>query len=203
MGRPRDDTMDARARAATVELLGEVGFEGTTIQAVASRSAVHASALYRRWPSRMELIEDAIFPGLEPAAVRPTGDLRRDLRRFVRAYVAVLGTPVARAAVPGLLTHYQGTGPTRRSDEWLPVSARPQFQDILCAAPDGAVDPTIDPDDVFDVLLSAILGRTLVPSISRRNRPVERLVEMVLRLVEVRVPPTADRTGADGAESRR
>jgi AcrR family transcriptional regulator len=183
-GRPRDASMDARATAAALEFLAAEGFEGTTVQAVAARSGVHASALYRRWPSRIELIEDAIFPGLSVTAVEPSGDLHKDLRRFIRSYVAVLGTPAARAAIPGLLTHYQSSGRSRRPEEWLPLSARPQFRDILRAAPDGAIDPDVDVDDVFDFMLSAIIGRMLVPTISSRNRPMERIVEMVLRLLQ-------------------
>src|SRR6478736_4893636 len=108
-GRPRDSTLDARAIAATLELLVETGFEGTSVQAVAKRSGVHASALYRRWPSRIELIEDAIFPGFDPPTVEPTGDLRVDLLRFLRAYLRAFGSPALRAAAPGLMAHHQHT----------------------------------------------------------------------------------------------
>ncbi|MFE2416730.1 hypothetical protein [Streptomyces hokutonensis] len=68
---------------------------------------MHASAIYRRWPSRIELIEEATFPGLSPVSVRPTRDLRRDLRRFIRAYLAAFGAPAARAAAAGLFAHSQ------------------------------------------------------------------------------------------------
>ena len=113
----------------------------------------------------------------------PSGDLRRDLRRLVRAYVAAWSTPATRAAMPGLLAHYQSVG-SRRAEEWLPISVRPQFIDILRAAPPGAVDPGVDPDDVFDVLFGAILARALVPTVAERNRPVERLVDLVVRMLE-------------------
>lgn len=151
------------------------------MQAIAARSGVHASALYRRWPSRVELIEDAVFPGLDPPSVQPTGDLHRDVRRFVRVYAAAHDTPAARAAIPGLLAEYQATGRSGAEEQWMHVSARPQFRDILRAAPAGAVDASVDPDDVFDLLLGAILGRVLIPAIRDRRRPAERLVELVLR----------------------
>jgi AcrR family transcriptional regulator len=128
-----------------------------SIQAVAARSGVHASAVYRRWPSRIELIEEAAFPGFSPLSVRPTGDLRRDLRRFIRAYVAAFSAPAARAASAGLLAYHQAANRPRPSEAYLRVSVRPQFQDILCAAPPGSIDPDVDPDDVFDMLLGAVL----------------------------------------------
>ncbi|WP_330308042.1 MULTISPECIES: helix-turn-helix domain-containing protein [unclassified Streptomyces] len=182
-GRPRDTSINERALAATRELLVGRGFEATTIQAVADHSGVHASAIYRRWPSRIELIEEATFPGLSPVSVQPTGDLRRDLRRFIRAYLAAFGAPAARAAAAGLLTHYQTAGRARPPEMYLRVSARPQFQDILRAAPPGSVDPDVDPDDVFDLLLGAVLTRTLLFAVTARHRPIERTVEMILRLL--------------------
>ena len=191
-GRPRDVTIDERALAATRDLLVETGFSATTIQAVAERSGLHASAIYRRWPSRTELIEEAVFPGFDGLSVRPTGDLPGDLRRFVRAYVRMLGSPVARAAIPGLLASYQATGRSGSPEEWLHLSARPQFRDIVLASRSDGVDPPIDIDDVFDMLLGTILARILVPTIDRRNAPLERTVELTLRLLQ----PTSDHVNA-------
>ena len=184
-GRPRDTSIDERALAATRELLVRRGFEATTIRAVAERSGVHASAIYRRWPSRIELIQEATFPGLSPLTVRPSGDLRQDLRRFLRAYLAAFSAPAALAAAAGLFAHRQAqtaAGP-RPTDQYLRVSARPQFQEILRAAPPGSVDPTVDPDDVFDMLLGAVLTRTLLYTATARSRPAERIVEMIMRLL--------------------
>ena len=181
-GRPRDSTIDQRAIAATLELLVDVGLDGTTVAAVAERSGLHASAIYRRWSSPIDLIEEAIFPGLDPPAVEPTGDLSGDLLRFLRAYQAAFGTPAARAAMPGLLVH-QSTGGGRSPEQYLRVSTRPQFQSILQAAPAGTVDPDVDTDDVFDMLLGAIIARTIIPTIAARQRPLERTVDLLLRML--------------------
>jgi AcrR family transcriptional regulator len=170
-------------------LLVEKGFEATTVQAIAERSLVHASAIYRRWPSRLDIIEQAVFPGFASVTVRATGDLRRDLRRFIRAYMATLAAPAARAAAPGLLAVYQSGGRASTAETYIAVSTRPQFQDILRAAPPGSVDPAVDPDDAFDMLLGALLARTLIPTVAQRNRPIERLVDLCLRLLR---PVTAD-----------
>jgi AcrR family transcriptional regulator len=182
-GRPRDASISERALAATRELLVQRGFDATTIQAVAEHSGVHASAIYRRWPSRIELIEEATFPGLNPLSVQPTGDLRHDLRRFIRAYLAVFSAPAARAAAAGLLAHHQTASRPRPPEIYLRVSARPQFQDILRAAPPGSIDPAVDPDDVFDMLLGAVLARILLSAATARRRPIERTVEMIIRLL--------------------
>ncbi|HSA48583.1 MAG TPA: helix-turn-helix domain-containing protein [Yinghuangia sp.] len=182
-GRPRDTSISERALAATRDLLVERGFDATTIQAVAERSGVHASAIYRRWPSRIELIEEATFPGLSAPSVQPTGDLRRDLRRFLRAYLAAFSAPASRAAAAGLIAHHRTSSRPHPPALYMRVSARPQFQDILRAAPPGSVDPAVDPDDVFDMLLGAVLARTLLPAAPAQQRPIERTVDMILRLL--------------------
>jgi AcrR family transcriptional regulator len=201
-GRPRDATIDERVVQATRALLVERGFEATTVQAIAERAGVHASAIYRRWPSRTKIIEHVVFPGFASMSVAPTGDLRRDLRRFVRAYVTTLGAPAAVAAIPGLLATYQATDDAGSPEGWLPVSARPQFVDIVRAAPAGAVDPAVDVDDVFDVLLGAVIARTLIPTVARRNRPIERLVDQTLRLLQPSVAAARPAPGAARARVR-
>lgn len=186
-GRPRNTDIDERALGATRELLVERGFEATTIQAVAARSGVHASAIYRRWPSRIELIEDAAFPDTSPLALAPTGDLRRDLRRFVRAYVSIYGAPTARAASAGLLAHHQaarheGSDAAPHTMD-LRMSARPQFREILSAAGAGSVDPALNPDEVFDMLIGAIWMRIRATGAKTGRQPFERIVDMIVRLL--------------------
>ena len=138
----------------------------------------------------MELIEAAVSPILSTASFEPTGDLEADLRRFVRAYERTFDSPAARAAIPGLLSHYQSHGSRRDAAAWLPISARPQFHDILRAAPAGSVDPEVDADDVFDVLLGALLARVVVPTVAERARPLERTVGLGLKMVRPQGPTT-------------
>jgi AcrR family transcriptional regulator len=202
LGRPRDHSIDARVLEATRLLLQERGFEDTTIRAIAEASGVHASAIYRRWRSRTEIIEMAVYPGISSVVVRPSGDLRRDLRRFIRAHLVAFGAPETKAAMPGLLAAYQASGRSGEPEHWLAVSARPQFLDILLAAPSGSVDPGVDPNDVFDILLGAMIARTLVPTVAARNRPMEQLVDTVLRLVQPRTPPAAPASFAQSPPRR-
>lgn len=183
-GRPRNPEIDEVVLETTRQLLGEVGFAATTVQEISRRSGVHPPAIYRRWPSRLALIEDAAFSGLTEIRVKPTGDLRGDLRRFLVAYERGLAAPAARAAIPGLLTSYQDAVP-QPAARWMHLSVRPQFFAILGAAGD-AVDPALDLDEVFDLVEGAILGRILVPAIAHRGSGIDSTVDMVLRILTPR-----------------
>ncbi|HET6950830.1 MAG TPA: TetR/AcrR family transcriptional regulator [Acidimicrobiales bacterium] len=180
-GRPRDTTIDARALAATRELLVEAGLDGTTVQAVALRSGLHASAIYRRWPTRLDLVHDAAFADLPPGRVRPTGLLRDDLRRFLTAYVETFQDPVVRAAAPSLIADAARGRTERAPRTWAHLSVRPQFREILAAAPAEDVDPGIDPDEVFDLVLGAVLVRIVVPTDVRRPTPIDATVDLLVR----------------------
>jgi AcrR family transcriptional regulator len=193
-GRPRDPSIDAVVLETTRELLSDEGFAATTVQEISRRSGIHPPAIYRRWPSRLALIEDAAFSGLGAIAIHPTGDLARDLRRFVRAYARALSGPAARAAMPGLVASHQSDA-TTPPEEWIHLSLRPQFYAILAAAP-GDVDPDVDPDRVFDLVLGAVLAGILVPAIAQRRNHVDSTVELLVRLLRPAVPARRQATGS-------
>jgi AcrR family transcriptional regulator len=103
-GRPRSRAIDDAALAATRELLAEVGWDQTTMVAIAERAGVGKPALYRRWPSKTHLVFEAIFGWMD--AYAPTADAT-DLDDWVRrgfAYTLDLfAKPEVRAAFPGLM----------------------------------------------------------------------------------------------------
>jgi AcrR family transcriptional regulator len=171
--------------AAAREVLGEVGFAGATIQAISERAEVPASAIYRRWRSRIELIEEAVAPA-PPRLGPPTGDLARDLARFERVFRRALTTPAGRAAVPALLAAYQAGQTGRPPEAWLRGSWRPLFRDVLRSAGPSAVDVTVDPDAVFDLLLGSILVQAFVPTAAPRPNAPGYTVELLCRMVAPR-----------------
>jgi len=57
------------------------------------------------------------------------------------------------------------------------VSARPPVSSTSCGDATGTSTLTLDLDDVFDVLLGAIVARTLIPTLPIATG-VERLVDM-------------------------
>jgi len=182
-GRPRKREIDDRVIKATRELLAEVGFNGTTIQAVSRRAEVRPASIYRRWPSRIEMIEEAIFPGLDHIDLEPSGDLRADLESFVDAYKATFSSPVALAALPALVAEARATSAIKERVGRSWQSARPQFYAILQEAGAGSVDPTLDPDDVFDLLVGAILYKIQAASLGAPTGGRDATVDLVMRVL--------------------
>lgn len=79
---------------ATKELLLERGFDGLSIEAVASRAGVGKQTIYRWWPSRPALVADVLLEDSDKI-LRPvphTGDLLGDLTRWSSRLAATLTT---------------------------------------------------------------------------------------------------------------
>jgi AcrR family transcriptional regulator len=88
VGRPRDDAREAAILQAALDVLGDVGYDRLTIDAVATRAKASKATVYRRWPDKAALVVDAIqtlHPKPNPADRQPechwpdTGSLRGDL----------------------------------------------------------------------------------------------------------------------------
>jgi AcrR family transcriptional regulator len=66
----------------TLRLLQEHGYDGLTVDAVATTAKASKATVYRRWPSKAELVVAAFSEGVRQVAVPPeTGTLRGDLLR--------------------------------------------------------------------------------------------------------------------------
>ncbi len=79
-GRPRSERAHQAILQATIELLLEQGFAEMSVEGVASRAGVGKATIYRRWPSKADLVAEAVgrlsHKVLDPV---DTGSVRGDL----------------------------------------------------------------------------------------------------------------------------
>jgi AcrR family transcriptional regulator len=88
VGRPLDVTRDADILDAALDVLAEEGFDGMTIDMVAARAKAGKATLYRRWPSKTELVIDAVAcmknGDINFEQLPDTGTLRGDLVAMIK-----------------------------------------------------------------------------------------------------------------------
>ncbi len=80
--RPRvEGDREAEILDAAVDVLAEVGYDRLTMDQVALAARASKATLYRRWPTKAELVVDAVSraKGLPDAELPDTGTLRGDL----------------------------------------------------------------------------------------------------------------------------
>ncbi|AYF73096.1 TetR/AcrR family transcriptional regulator [Nocardia yunnanensis] len=162
-GRPRDPHLDAQVLKAAQELLVRDGYQATTIAAVARRAGVVTTSIYRRWPGKRALVEEAVFALDSANHPAPTGDLRADLLAWTHLFLAAAAHPAARSAIPGLLSEYHDDQESYR--RLLDGGERPTIaalRELLTAAADsGQADRACDVEAIFEFLRGATLMRAL------------------------------------------
>ena len=184
-GRPRDPSLDEAIRIAAREVVVEMGYEDTTLGVIAQRAGVSIPTIYRRWPSKHELIEEAVLHLDTFELPQPSGDLRADLGTWVRLFLDVAMEPAARAAVPGLMSAY-----SRNPESYSRLLTRGEIpvraaitQVIEQAVAAGQAAEDCDADAVFDLIRGATFLRALTHSDDGAEAFCARITDAVLRAV--------------------
>lgn len=183
IGRPRDPRIDGAVLAATVELLAETGYAGLSVDAIARRAATSKPAIYRRWPSKAHLVHEAVFPLGEATDLPDTGSVAADVREIMRRTVAVLTTPAARAALPGLVGEMA-------ADPTLHAALLERFADILgrgltdwldAAVARGEVRPEVTAADVVDAIAGIAFLALITHADTLDDAWVDRTAELITK----------------------
>ncbi len=81
----RGEPIVARVLGATMEEVALTGYDGLTLERVAARAGVNRTTIYRRWPTRKDLVGATIrFASDQVAFDWDRGDLREDLAELLR-----------------------------------------------------------------------------------------------------------------------
>jgi AcrR family transcriptional regulator len=85
-GRPRSEHLDQTILTATSKLIGVHGYAAVTTEMIANEAGVGKQSLYRRWPSKAELVLAALtaFAQREIDAAVTAAPLARGLPVFLR-----------------------------------------------------------------------------------------------------------------------
>ncbi len=85
-GRKRSDDSRKAILVAALDLVGEVGFAGLTMERIATRSGTGKQTIYRWWPSKADVVLDALAAKVDLYIPIPDeGSYRADLRAFLTA----------------------------------------------------------------------------------------------------------------------
>jgi AcrR family transcriptional regulator len=102
--RRRGRALDIAILEATIVEIDKYGYAALSMERVAERAKASKASLYRRWPTKVELVLAAVYDLLpDPAATTNTGSLRGDLLVLLRSAAQMLAGP-AGAAIRGLIS---------------------------------------------------------------------------------------------------
>ncbi|HSK97448.1 MAG TPA: TetR/AcrR family transcriptional regulator [Euzebyales bacterium] len=183
-GRPRSAEAEAAILAATVDLFAESGFDAMSVEAVAARAGVGKTTIYRRWPTKEDLVVEAIG-GLAPnLQVVDTGDTRDDLRTLVGNAVRFLTTTKAGAALPRIAGEVAASSTLgRRYVEVVLAPRRAVLATIIERGKErGELRGDLDVELAIDSIMGPVMVRKLLGTLeSQPDDFPDRLTDAVLR----------------------
>ncbi|HLG00690.1 MAG TPA: TetR/AcrR family transcriptional regulator [Acidimicrobiia bacterium] len=179
---PRIQRSRAAVLEATVALLAELGWAGTTVEAVAERSGVAKTTIYRHWRSRDQLVLDALDGLLTPPAIEATGDLYADLVTMACALADALEQSAWSRVLPAVTEGAERNQQLATRIAELTGVVRVSFTRRLGAARDAGTLPAgADLGLMTHLLIDPLFVRRLLTRERSTTRFIEALVDGVLR----------------------
>jgi len=172
---PRAERSKQAILDATRELMNEDGGVRTlTVEAVAARSGVAKTTIYRRWRDKWELALDAVMIDMLPRFANPVdiGDTRKELITFVDSVTKLWAAPPYGPAMQGLVSQI-ATEPelARVYREQVVEPRREQLRPVIeRGIARGDLRPDTDLRLVHELLVGPILYRLLLsgPPLDRK-----------------------------------
>ncbi|GAA1414349.1 TetR/AcrR family transcriptional regulator [Kitasatospora putterlickiae] len=170
-GRPRSAAADRAILDATREALAELGWGGLTMGHVATRAGVAKTTLYRRWPSKNELVVDAVASLFDELVMPDLGSLQADIEAVVAQFAALLARPESQAALLALFAEGTRDRQLRRRIREAIVDPQKRLvrQGRTAAQARGELAPDLDEatareevDIIFDTIAGTVEHRVLV-----------------------------------------
>jgi AcrR family transcriptional regulator len=182
---PRIDPRVLRSRRtvleATLRLLADRGIAGTTIEAVAERSGVAKTTIYRQWDSQAALVRDAFDSVLQTPPVPATGSLRGDLVQLVAGFAAALATSPATGLMFALIDAAERDPAFAQVHRRQAAARHAMILDVVRRAVEaGDLPAGTDPAEVLDLLAGPIFHRRAVTGEIVDAAFAERIVDRVL-----------------------
>ena len=167
--------------AVTLQLLQQHGYDRLTVDAVAATARASKATVYRRWPSKAELVLAAFIEGVRQVAVPPdTGTLRGDLLRLGEL-VCQEGRQHASTIRAVLVEVSRNLALNTVMQDQFIEQRKALIRHVLQQAVDrGEIEDAAISDELWDLLPGYLIFRSIIPSRPPTHHTVQTLVDDVI-----------------------
>ena len=178
-GRPRSQASEDAILDATLELLSAGGYRDVTVEAIALRAGASKSTIYRRWPTKENLVIAAF--ARSPLLHAPArGDVCAQLSATIAQFARYMQETPLGAVLPVLVAERGRNPALDQALQPLVRQRREPLGDIITAAiARGELPPGIDIELTQDLLMGPVLQRIMVMG----KRVDRRFIDAVVRNV--------------------
>ena len=169
-GRPRSQASEDAILDATLELLSDCGYRDATVEAIALRAGASKSTIYRRWPTKENLVIAAF--ARSPLLHAPArGDVCAQLSATIAQFARYMQETPLGAVLPVLVAERGRNPALDQALQPLVRQRREPLGEILSAAIARRELPAgIDIELAQDLLMGPVLQRIMVMG-KRVDRP--------------------------------
>jgi AcrR family transcriptional regulator len=184
-GRPRSPQAHEAILDATVDLLAEVGYAGLTMEGIACRAGVGKATIYRRWPSKVALVVEAVQSTTEPVPDPDTGSVRGDFEILTAKMVDKMTRSSAGRIMVGLVADAARNPELAEALRSGFIAGRRAALKVTLerGVGRGEVRPDVDVDLVGDLLVGPLYYRLMVSGGPVDEQFADQVVDAVLRVV--------------------
>jgi AcrR family transcriptional regulator len=187
-----------------VELLAAKGSRGLTIEAVADRSGVAKTTIYRWWPSKQALLLEALSRLRQRARVPDTGSVRDDAVAHLRGHIEAFKEPETAPILADVLAEALRNSELDAALPGFVAAQREPFRQALERGVDrGELPADLDYQLTIDLLIGPIVNRALVSGGPLELALAERIVDVVFGGLRAAGSGTTASSGDDDEAGKR
>lgn len=179
-GRPRQAHVTRAVLDAVVDLVAESGMNALTMDAVAARAGVSKPAMYRRWPTKQDLVIAAAESRIGPLTVPDMGAFRAELRALLTSRMEAYRRPGVDRLLAGVIGAAAEAG--AKPDAYRAYTARVMSETrhlLERGVARGDVRRDVDVDAAATLVAASLVFRM----VGEQRLPDEALVESVVDLI--------------------
>jgi AcrR family transcriptional regulator len=190
MARPRSQAARRRLLDAALEIVATDGVAAVTADAVARRSGVAKTTLYRHFGSTDGLVFATVADSVTAQVPPDTGTLRGDLEAIHRRYLDVASSQQSRELFAWMVAKSIESAENRELFRRVRVQPRgPTTVALQRAIARGEVDAGIDVDMAIHIIQGPLISQRIVDNSDVSESELARMVDMTARAL-----------GADGID---
>jgi AcrR family transcriptional regulator len=178
-GRPRSQESEQAILDATMELLSELGYRSVTVEAIAARAGASKSTIYRRWPTKENLVI-AAFARTPELVSSGRGDVEQQLLEVILQFTRMMQQTPLGGVLAALVAERSHNPALDEALGPLVQRRRRIMVEILRHAVErGELPRGINAEVVVDLLMGPVLLRSMVMGQKLERRFVRQVVQNV------------------------
>ena len=177
----RGEKLVKKVMEVVIEELARVGYAALSIEEVAALAGVNKTTIYRRWPTKSELVHAACVEFADEVSVCPdTGTLRGDLFELLRGFRDLLASPRGQSLMRMVLAEGVNSEIARLARTVRDAKDAVPKRVITRAIKRGELPQGTDADLILQTLSGAIEHQMLFLGEHPSDRQLAMQIELVL-----------------------